>query len=333
MALPTTGISTSLVKSTIGAATNDVGTLCAHPNINRWSKWKPISYQSLVGLTEDQLKSSNCGMIIPSFTTVGALVDYYNNNPSLKWEYNKPSGGANSPYRLGDFRGYEHSAIKFYNVLIPEFSVGIGGVTVEMPMTLSQGSMVWSDLYGIEPSSLYFGVRGSNGQTVVESENILTDNTGYVTLPTTSSIQVYAFLAKKSEVDPLQFTKYYALEGGTAYAQYSQSGVRAEMINTLYTSINSVMAQLTLTRVAAGITNLTGVSIQVRYGDKQPIDTIEMGEATYSFGDVSVSYGTPINLSRTFDNVLPDYSTRGGYVYLQCVSHNSLNEQFGLSVS
>lgn len=333
MALPNSNISTSLVGTTLGTSSRDVGALCVHQNVNKWSKWKPVKYQSVVGLTDEQLKSINCGMIIPSFTTVAALIDYYNNNPDLKWEYNKPTGGATSPYRLGDFRNYEHSAIKFYNVVIPEFSVGIGGVTVEMPMTLHQGSIVWADLSGIDPGSLYFGVTGSNGQTAIESESILADNTGYVTLPTTSSTQVYSFLAKKSAVDPYQFIRYYALEGGTAYAQYSQSGVRAEMLNTLDTSINRVVAQLTLTRIAAGTTNLSGVSIQVRYGDKLPTDTIGIGEATYSFGDVSVSYGTPVSLSRTFNNVLTDYSTRGGYVYLQCVSHDSLNEQFGLSVS
>ena len=30
----------------------------------------------------------------------------YNQN----WIYNRPTGGVNSPYRLGDFRGYEHLA-------------------------------------------------------------------------------------------------------------------------------------------------------------------------------------------------------------------------------
>ena len=38
MALPLTGVSVSLVRSTLGASTNDVGLLCTHPNINRWSK-------------------------------------------------------------------------------------------------------------------------------------------------------------------------------------------------------------------------------------------------------------------------------------------------------
>lgn len=38
MALPNTGLSTSLVASAIGASSRDVGTLCSHSGINMWSK-------------------------------------------------------------------------------------------------------------------------------------------------------------------------------------------------------------------------------------------------------------------------------------------------------
>lgn len=44
MALSTTGISTSLVRKTIGAESNDVGTLCTHPNINMMAINKPTKY-------------------------------------------------------------------------------------------------------------------------------------------------------------------------------------------------------------------------------------------------------------------------------------------------
>ena len=41
MALGTENISTTLVGTTLGISSRDVGTLCTHPNINRWSRWKP----------------------------------------------------------------------------------------------------------------------------------------------------------------------------------------------------------------------------------------------------------------------------------------------------
>ena len=104
MALGTTGISTTLVANTIGVGSNDVGTLCTSSKINKWSKWKPVSYAAPTSLTLEQLTSTNFGLNITSNTDL--------DNPK-EWPYVKPTGGALSPYRLGDFRGYNHSAKPF----------------------------------------------------------------------------------------------------------------------------------------------------------------------------------------------------------------------------
>lgn len=118
-ALPTTGITTSMVASAIGAGSNDVGTLCTHPNINKWSKYKPISlpYITTDGITDWHLGGDGkCGMTIPVYTSEGAITApgtflYNLKNHNVNWAYNPPTGGGSSPYRLGDFRGYNHDAI------------------------------------------------------------------------------------------------------------------------------------------------------------------------------------------------------------------------------
>src|SRR5690554_3428531 len=103
MALPTTGITTSLVGTTLGISSRDVGTLCTHTNVNRWSKWKPINHTSVTGLTEAQFLALKYGINISELaSTVGTT---YN---SANWVYNKPT--SISPKRLGDFRTYEHTA-------------------------------------------------------------------------------------------------------------------------------------------------------------------------------------------------------------------------------
>ena len=63
MALPTTGISTSLVGTTLGTSSRDVGTLCTHTSINKWSKWKPIRYNTVSGITATILSNANFGLI------------------------------------------------------------------------------------------------------------------------------------------------------------------------------------------------------------------------------------------------------------------------------
>jgi hypothetical protein len=114
-ALPTTGITTSLVAQTIGVGSNDVGTLCSHQNVNKWSKWKPISIPKVTGITIDDLKNSNFGLLAKE---ISDIVTYSINNGGTvgsiaspqKWTYTKPFGGTNSPYRIGDFRNYNHQA-------------------------------------------------------------------------------------------------------------------------------------------------------------------------------------------------------------------------------
>ena len=104
MALPNTNISVAMVKAELGAATNDVGQLCIHPNINKWSKWKPVKHSSLTPITQAELASVNFGITPPTpsndYTTV----------MDTKWGYLKPTGGLSSPYRLTDFINYNKTA-------------------------------------------------------------------------------------------------------------------------------------------------------------------------------------------------------------------------------
>jgi len=106
MALPNSNISVAMVKAELGAATNNVGQLCTHLNINKWSKWKPVKHNSLVPITQAQLASPevNFGLKPPTPKTDYTLV------MDVPWGYQKPTGGLSSPYRLSDFRNYEKTA-------------------------------------------------------------------------------------------------------------------------------------------------------------------------------------------------------------------------------
>ena len=119
MALPNTNISVAMVKAELGASTNDVGRLCIHPNVNKWSKHKPViqPHVNVDGLL-DWWKAfdGKCGLNIPVYTSAGAITTvgsflYSLKNKTYDWEYVKPIGGTTSPYRLADFRNYEHSAV------------------------------------------------------------------------------------------------------------------------------------------------------------------------------------------------------------------------------
>lgn len=137
------------VKSTLGESSNDLATLCRSDKINIWSKYKPISCKGefkeypIREDSEEIVTSSynkytcavRCGMNIPmdtyknlynNFGGEGFVIkaceylyrdNIYGYNGSIR--DNKsiivsgkhfPKGGANSPYRLGDFRNYNSNA-------------------------------------------------------------------------------------------------------------------------------------------------------------------------------------------------------------------------------
>lgn len=85
MALPNSNISVTLVKTELGSIDNNVSGLCMASKINKWSKFKPVRG------TYPQASDGKYG--------------YDLNN---LWNYLRPNGGTN-PYRLGDFRQYEHN--------------------------------------------------------------------------------------------------------------------------------------------------------------------------------------------------------------------------------
>ena len=110
MALASSGITVSAVKSALGSSNNNVGGLCTATNINHWSKWKPISLDATT-LTLSLLKNANYGITIKYGSTVAAAYNAVTSNSNVGYVYNKPTGISTSPYRLGDFRNYNHSAI------------------------------------------------------------------------------------------------------------------------------------------------------------------------------------------------------------------------------
>lgn len=137
------------VKQALGESSNDLATLCKSENINIWSKYKPISCKGefkeypIREDSEEIVTSSyskftcvvRCGMNIPMDTYKNLRNNYGGegfaingcNNLYIDNVYgivggihgdtttrvsgkHFPKGGANSPYRLSDFRNYNSKA-------------------------------------------------------------------------------------------------------------------------------------------------------------------------------------------------------------------------------
>ncbi len=133
MALGIEKISTTLVGTTLGTSSRDVGTLCTHSAVNIYSKYKPVAHTSMAAADyykalytgAEAGKSGDYGLRPPAQTALPITSEVGTLNPALvifdalDWSYRKPAGGANEPFRLGDFRLYDHYALPFITSIVP----------------------------------------------------------------------------------------------------------------------------------------------------------------------------------------------------------------------
>lgn len=110
----TAPVSIDDLKSLFGEPSGDLATLFKSPKINVWAKYKPTVYPSPFPDDWYKSKDGNYGLNITVDNRVSSwsalVAEYSKANNGYSNIYNRPSGGATSPYRLGDFRGYNHKA-------------------------------------------------------------------------------------------------------------------------------------------------------------------------------------------------------------------------------
>lgn len=113
------------VQRALGLSANDVGTLCKSTRINKFAKFKPVSYATMKTLTMANRISVNHGISFPDVVTGSGSLQNQGSNiadaAANDWGMILPSGGSNSPYRLSDFGdpesassnapGYNHEAV------------------------------------------------------------------------------------------------------------------------------------------------------------------------------------------------------------------------------
>ena len=141
-------VDVSAVASVLGTTTLDVATLCTHENINIFSFNKPVRHHDLFasrknvanwqqgeGANVGYLDDVTCGLLVGNVsdtlitnktrfvTTNGkTTIDISNDTTSFlyklakgttgNWVYQRPEGlSKGSPYRLDDFRSYNHDAV------------------------------------------------------------------------------------------------------------------------------------------------------------------------------------------------------------------------------
>lgn len=104
------------VNAVLGTSHTDLGELVRDSHINKFARYKPISYPTNGLLTETQRRSVAHGIVMPAYVTGSTLtVGLVEEAASNDWGYIKPSGGSGSPYRLHDFGNTVNQSSIGYN--------------------------------------------------------------------------------------------------------------------------------------------------------------------------------------------------------------------------
>lgn len=107
----TAPVSIDDVKSVLGYGSNDLASLCTYEGINMWAKYKPVdSDNAFLDInTGWKGKRNDCNINYPKATSIYDIKGYYSQADN-GFTYRT----ASAPYRLGDFRGYNHNARSEY---------------------------------------------------------------------------------------------------------------------------------------------------------------------------------------------------------------------------
>ena len=338
MALPNTNLSVAMVRDELGASTNDVGRLCIHPNVNKWSKWKPVSFAKVTPISNMDLQSTNYGLPLKQFTTLDALITYYRANP-IKFEYQKPKGGALSPYRITDFNGYEKLAERPYllsSSIMGDIYKGTGNPTVSLKNkdSLPDNNITLND---IGAGNFQFGVvavkvGALTPKATKVADGLLSTSTfkeaeiNLSSLTTGDTYDVLGYIAEIVGGNPI---RYYLLEDGDiAQFAYKALSIRTFLSATYTSGFRRVTWNLTIENNNGMAITFQNASIRVRYADKEPNDNLGIGEQIVSLGDINIPGNTTYTDNGTINNVLNDIATRGGYVYFSSNNYPEQNTRY-----
>ena len=320
MALSQTGITMSAVHCELGVITPlsscTLSDLVKVSSINKWSKTKPIkhtgasladTYSGLTGV----MATTKYGFELASSDTENGCLTLAASQADL-WEYQKWTPSSTYPARLGDFRGYNHSAISPFQTIDIDYNQPGVENTTHLPQYQMVARVLSNTGSGnnynanaeINPKDMFNGTshkyvllyrkQGTNSTSASSEVNLtnLTIDTGRLTGSTSYTGTFECCLAIHKNQD----TIWYPCPG--TYKTFQIRNMSKEeyagvfITNLCQLNVNSTIGHL---YVKMQITNVTDSILQVAVGctitDSKPgnaplwnntIPQTSLGAITYS---------------------------------------------------
>ena len=154
----TAPVSIDDVKSVLGYDSNDLASLCTYEGINMWAKYKPVdSDNAFLDInTGWKGKRNDCNINYPKTTNIDDIKDYYS-----QADNGFTHRTASAPYRLGDFRGYNHNARSEYLGISTTSPSAEDAVSISAAYNLQSVDSDWismKDLLNDGSITYHFGV-------------------------------------------------------------------------------------------------------------------------------------------------------------------------------
>ena len=154
----TAPVSIDDVKSVLGYDSNDLASLCTYEGINMWAKYKPVdSDNAFLDInTGWKGKRNDCNINYPKTTNIDDIKDYYS-----QADNGFTHRTASAPYRLGDFRGYNHNARSEYIGISTTSPSAEDAVSISAAYNLQSVDSDWismKDLLNDGSITYHFGV-------------------------------------------------------------------------------------------------------------------------------------------------------------------------------
>lgn len=184
----TAPITDSDIKAVLGISTTNLAAWCTAEEVNKWAKWKPVSFNKIAQLTAENFRDANYGIdLIPSWGRADYMFNFLFASQSDRqrntnwwpdcdvqkqalsleyWIWQPPTGGSTSPYRMTDFENYYHEAeapikpisgntIKISPMGVMRIVFPRGAQTTK---TLKLDDLTWPGSSSVSIGNMYFGI-------------------------------------------------------------------------------------------------------------------------------------------------------------------------------
>ena len=328
------------VKTVLGESVNTLSGLCKSTKINMWAKYKPVQFTGTRSTTWWKGRLLDCGIEpykLSSRTSVADIVNHCDGTNN-GWTYYARPNGSTYPYRLLDFKGYNHNATP------PISSFRLGASTIAPGTTLSAFIVVryssnsdmlsLSDIDVLAPCYLGIYCRRTGTTTGFEGycSTTIANGGDEVQLSTTGwtagTYTIYPFLSTASRAGVA--ADFYTIPMVSAPTlTVVSSAVFVNISDATKSGIRNVSVTVQIVNRTSSSVTLKNNSWRTRpkYEEENDPETVEDMSGTIANQTVAVGATVEITFTATLTGDAAD-PTFGAmiYVYFQAATYKAARE-------